>query len=188
MTGKEFDKLFEDQVTECRAVMTTKGSDYTDNLDRLSNFKVVGAMIGVDPKIVWAVYVSKHYLAIMNYCGRGKVESEAIEGRFTDLINYAHLGHALVVEEKQTPEPHEYDLWLAEQPAAAYEVSEQCAQTSDNIPAFPTFVGGLTEVPDEPKPSFDDLYDTFKQANGYDTPPDPPTLNLWERLKQLASS
>lgn len=47
---------------------------------------------------VWAVYFNKHVTAVLTFARTGKVESEAIRGRFLDIATYAILGAALADE------------------------------------------------------------------------------------------
>lgn len=81
-------------------ILKQKGADYTrHSADRLANFKRGAEGLGLSPLQVWAVYFSKHVDAIMSFVKTGKVESEAIEGRFDDAINYLYLGEALIREQ-----------------------------------------------------------------------------------------
>lgn len=96
MNNTDFNSVIAQQIDECYHVLKVKGNDYSDaEVDRLSNFKLVGSILGVDPKIIWAVYAMKHVVAIMKGMTTGKLESEPLEGRFTDLHNYLFLGKAL---------------------------------------------------------------------------------------------
>jgi hypothetical protein len=101
LTNEMFDDLVDQQIAACREMLTAKGIDYTDGNDRLYNFKVVGSMVGAAPELVWAIYWLKHVFAIAAFCGRERLESEPIEGRITDALNYLYLLRALV-EERRT--------------------------------------------------------------------------------------
>lgn len=86
-------------VAHCRDVFRAKGKDYTIGTgDALHNFRTVGEFLGVDPAQAWAVYFYKHIAAIFAYAKHGAVESEPIEGRIVDAINYLLLFHKLVLE------------------------------------------------------------------------------------------
>ena len=99
MNSKDFTELIDGQLAECRRVMKGKGFDYTaGDDDRLINFKNVGARIGLSPKQCWAVYFLKQVDSVLTVIKTGRSESEPIESRFTDIINYALLGLALFTE------------------------------------------------------------------------------------------
>jgi hypothetical protein len=80
--------------------MKTKGADYAGNGDELANFKQAASSYkGLTPFDVWYVYAYKHWCAIATFCSRrGQVESEPIEDRLADLINYLLLLNALAKE------------------------------------------------------------------------------------------
>jgi hypothetical protein len=77
-------------LAKCADTMILKGQDYTiGNADRLYNFKKVAELTGLSTRQVWSVYACKHLFAILNYVKtEGKSESEPIEGRIVDAINY----------------------------------------------------------------------------------------------------
>ena len=112
MNSKDFMELFEDTISECRDILTSKGQDYSDyEDDRLSNFKDVANLIPIQcphcnkvyklsPKIVWAIYFLKHVFAIMKWVGGAKLKSEGFSGRICDGTNYLSLGHGLYIEEE----------------------------------------------------------------------------------------
>jgi len=102
MTSEQFNSIVQQQMGLCQEILLAKGADYTDGGDRLSNFKLVADLVGVSPKVVWAIYWLKHVVAIANYCGRDHLESEPIDGRIADGINYLLLLAALVSEEAET--------------------------------------------------------------------------------------
>ena len=80
-------------------LLVRKGADYTRHSeDRLSNFKRNAEAIGLTPFQIWAVYAGKHWDAIMAFIKTGKTESEAIEGRLDDLVNYLYLLEALILD------------------------------------------------------------------------------------------
>ncbi len=100
MTKKDFDNFVTEKITRCLGVLTAKGHDYApEEEDRLSNFKLVGSRIGLQPIPIWYVYFMKHIIAIETMVKEGKLLSEDIEGRFTDAINYLLLGEALLIDE-----------------------------------------------------------------------------------------
>jgi len=94
---------FSSVVMACWKIYNHKGNDYTrgkGDIDRSDNFKVAAENNGITPFQAWGVYFYKHVAAIWRFLKDGKVESEPIEGRIYDVINYAILLVLLVNEEK----------------------------------------------------------------------------------------
>ncbi len=101
MSSKEFTDLVNAARARQDGLLLRKGADYTRHSDdRLSNFKRNAEALGLTPFQVWAVYFNKHIDAIMAFVKSGKAESEAIEGRLDDAINYLYLFEGLVQEAK----------------------------------------------------------------------------------------
>ena len=86
-------------ITECDRVLATKGRDYTQGEGRLKNFYRNGARLGIPARQVLGIYLNKHLDAIETFIKRGQVESEPIEGRIVDAINYLLLLAKMVREE-----------------------------------------------------------------------------------------
>ncbi len=100
MTNLEFSELMQRTFDDCAKISKAKGADYTKgSQDALANFKEAGAGIGADPLDVCWIFMNKHYQAITNYVKtKGKSESEPIEERIKDLINYLVLLQGLIIE------------------------------------------------------------------------------------------
>lgn len=79
----------------------TKGEEYSGDDDICKNFKDQAELLDVDPKLVWAIYVNKHWAAIMSHVKKGKVFSEPIEGRIDDVILYLLIYKALIKEKSK---------------------------------------------------------------------------------------
>lgn len=104
MTNEVFYQLMKDVFSKAEAIAKTKGADYTKGSeDALANFKEGGKDVAVEPiKVCW-IFMNKHYQAITNYVKtNGQSESEPIEERIKDAINYLVLMQALIVEKKET--------------------------------------------------------------------------------------
>ena|SRR6266478_4266282 len=85
----------------CVKLMSTKGKEYSlSGEDVNSNFKRTGNDIGLTAKQVLYIFMKKHFDAITNYIKTNKVESEAIEERIADLINYEFILASLIEEER----------------------------------------------------------------------------------------
>lgn len=102
MTNGEFKAVIEETYTACNKLIKEKGEDYTKgSLDILSYFKEASIESGIPPKKVLYVLMRKHWAAIGNYIKTdGKSQSEPIDGRIQDLINYLIFLRALNIENK----------------------------------------------------------------------------------------
>ena len=99
MKLEEFEQLLKEEVLpECMKIMDSKGLAYSGQEDKLGNFKRIAKMAGVSAKLVWFVYFCKHVDAIASFVRDEYKDSESIEGRLNDVINYGFLGHGLVRE------------------------------------------------------------------------------------------
>ena len=109
MTSTEFDQLVQGARERQDQLLKVKGDDYTRHEDdRLSNFKRSGASIGLSPIQVWAIFINKHIDAVMAFVKTGRTESESIQGRLDDIVNYCYLGEALVRETRETAPTSQY--------------------------------------------------------------------------------
>lgn len=101
MTNKDFYELMDETFSEALVIAKAKGEDYTKGnaLDALISFKEAGADVDVNAlKTCW-IFMNKHYAAITNYVKTGgKSESEPIDMRIKDMINYLVLLLALIKE------------------------------------------------------------------------------------------
>jgi hypothetical protein len=98
MTTSEFSDFLNGFQKNMEDLLVSKGADYSNNNDRLSNFKEQAKLLGVPPRVIWAVYCHKHIDAMDRWVREGKISSEPIHSRFLDLANYAVLGAALAAE------------------------------------------------------------------------------------------
>ena len=98
------DPHFRKIMLQCWEIYNRKGADYTigqAEQDRLHNFRTAAEAAGITMMQAWYVYFYKHCAATAAYVKTGKVESEGIEGRLLDIINYAILGLKILEEQKQ---------------------------------------------------------------------------------------
>lgn len=97
------DPDFRMMLLSCDEIAKVKGHDYTQGSpNRLKNFDDAAARLGLRPEQVLAVYMNKHWSAIETFLKKGKVESEPIEGRIADMINYLLLLSKMVARDKKT--------------------------------------------------------------------------------------
>lgn len=98
-------KLLLNQTTDRLLQLTeTKGHEYAHDADQLANFRRLGAILRLDPRVVLYVYLVKHLDAIAHYIGSVQNDqamacSEPIDGRIDDAILYLILLKALIMDE-----------------------------------------------------------------------------------------
>lgn len=103
------DPDFRSVLEECDRVLKSKGNDYTQrqpgDKGRLKNFYRNGERLGLPAVKILALYLNKHLDAIETFVRHGQVESEPIEGRIVDAVNYLLLLAKLVrVEARENSE------------------------------------------------------------------------------------
>jgi hypothetical protein len=110
MDSKKFDRFCELLLEKAKQVRDVKGKDYSRKNDRLSNFKIRAEHAGISPMQVWSIYTGKGLDAIDSFVKTGKLESESLDQRFVDAINYLLLGAALIHEEGHCEMVNENDF------------------------------------------------------------------------------
>jgi len=100
MDNRAFSIVFDECVQELRALGRLKGGEYSQDGDRLSNFKQNGERFGIHPLQTWAIYVAKHQDAIDTFirdviAGKTRERAESIESRALDIALYMILFVAL---------------------------------------------------------------------------------------------
>lgn len=93
---------FDELLTKCFDILKVKGGDYTiGSKDRLHNFRTVAEFTGLSMYQVLSVYFYKHVAAVFAFLkSGGQSESEPIEGRMADVINYMLLMNLMVREKR----------------------------------------------------------------------------------------
>lgn len=91
---------FSQCLQECDAILEKKGHDYTQGESgargRLKNFYRNAEKRKTTAYKVLQGYVTKHWDALETFFEQGQVESEPIEGRIADVINYMLLLYMMV--------------------------------------------------------------------------------------------
>lgn len=94
------DPDFIELMKDCDEVLRTKGNDYTQGNDgaygTLKSFFVSAEDIDLPPYKVLYVLLAKHLAAIKSFIKRGQVESEPIEQRIVDAVNYLFLLYKMI--------------------------------------------------------------------------------------------
>ena len=88
------DPFIDEMLAKCIKTLEVKGNDYTSGAgqkDRLFNFREGAKKFKITQQQVLGVYLWKHLAAIDRYIAEGRVESEPIETRVMDAINYLLL-------------------------------------------------------------------------------------------------
>ena len=103
MTQKEFNKLNKALTYKAAEIMKGKGPEYTDSSDDiLDNFKSTGERLNISALKVWGIFMDKQCSSVFAHINNCSLkESEPIDSRFADIINYCHLGMALFKERKK---------------------------------------------------------------------------------------
>lgn len=100
MIQAEIQKILSDSFNKCSDILKSKGKDYTNgNDDGLVNFKQIATQFKIKPDLALGIFMNKHYSAIQTYILTGQVESEPIQERITDMINYLVLLRCLIIDE-----------------------------------------------------------------------------------------
>lgn len=103
MKEKEFQSIFNDQVTYCEQMLFRKGLEYAIENDRLHNFKVAAALQGETQIQALGGMMAKHIVSIYDMIGSNKTYStEMWDEKIGDAINYLILLKAILIEENTT--------------------------------------------------------------------------------------
>lgn len=98
------DDFFARKFADAMELIRAKNADYSQGEqkgDRIAAFRRIARDINITMEQAWAVFCQKHWGAVMKYIKQGTVESEPIEGRITDIINYMILLSAIIADGKK---------------------------------------------------------------------------------------
>jgi len=90
------ERLTDEFFVECRSILEKKGKDYSPDDEAFGEIIKMARATNTSPEQVMFIYMFKHWSAIQSYVKRGRVESEEIHGRLSDLANYAALMSAFI--------------------------------------------------------------------------------------------
>jgi len=102
MTYKQREQIFKNIWDKCAEIRKTKGTDYSGNIDVLSNFKKSGAKYNISPEKALLILMDKHFQAIESYVNSGHLQGEGVEEKIIDQINYLGLLLCLIKENAWT--------------------------------------------------------------------------------------
>jgi hypothetical protein len=114
MKVKELLELHEDTCAKAREIMAAKNNDYTGGkqaTDALANFKTATAL-GLHPVTGLLLRAQDKLMRIRSFVADGelRVTGETVTDACDDLLNYAILCKALLIEEAQQQPPHYPDF------------------------------------------------------------------------------
>jgi len=100
MKSEELYQLINGELLpKCMNIMKSKGEAYSGKEDKLGNFKRCAKLSGTSIEKAWFIYFVKHFDALSSYIRGEYNDSEPIEGRIQDLINYLFLLYGIIKEE-----------------------------------------------------------------------------------------
>jgi hypothetical protein len=98
------DAVFANRFADCIDMLKSKNADYSQGEqkgDRIAAFRRISRDVNISMKQAWAVFCQKHWGAVMKFVKDNTVESEPIDGRINDIINYMVLLGAIINDEKE---------------------------------------------------------------------------------------
>src|SRR5882757_1783035 len=102
MTQSDFIKCMQVLDDLCNDITTAKRSEYIESSpDVLANFYFIANEMNLSTYQVLYVYLRKHFSSIATFCRTNEANSEPIERRIADAINFLRLLYALIEDRKQ---------------------------------------------------------------------------------------
>lgn len=98
------DEVFAKRFADCIDLIKAKNSDYTQGTaerDRIAHFREAARDLELPMLKIWQVFVRKHWAAVQKFANGGNLESEPIDGRINDIINYMVLLGAIIEDGKK---------------------------------------------------------------------------------------
>jgi hypothetical protein len=100
MTSEQFENYARSLIQRADLIWQKKVNSYTGGaIDPLENFKVLGKMLGLDPKVVACVYLTKHIFSLCTQARGGEDGGEGYRERCADAVNFLRVVYALAGEE-----------------------------------------------------------------------------------------
>lgn len=100
MNSQELYDLIDNVIySECRKIMKGKGESYSGLKDKLGNFKRTAELADNPILKVWLTFFVKHFDSVCSYVRGEYNDTEPIEGRFYDMINYCCLALGIIKEQ-----------------------------------------------------------------------------------------
>lgn len=100
MTLEQQQHHFERMINKMAEIMMSKGDDYANN-DRLSNFKLAGAISGISAEVNCLSLIATKVARLGNLLNsKEKPNNESIRDSVLDLANYAILLDMILSEKR----------------------------------------------------------------------------------------
>ena len=108
MKRKDYEKLMDKEIfAEIKKTAKIAGVEYANYEDGVydevfDNFIRHGQALGLDRKMIWAIYFNKHSDAVLRYIKENGAneQREDIRGRIIDMILYLSLLYGMISEDK----------------------------------------------------------------------------------------
>ena len=106
MTSEKFDEIVESRLEKCRGVLAKKGVEYSQDSDRLSNFKRAADFECEEPEMALRGMLTKHIVSVYDMVDNIEFDDvlppkELLSEKITDCINYLMLLEALIEERRE---------------------------------------------------------------------------------------
>jgi hypothetical protein len=120
MTQDEFRTAVQDFFISAERELVRKNADYAPGSNPFEAFDEAARMLGLSREQVWAVFYMKHVQALVRWIAEGRLTTESIESRLTDLSTYPAILAAMIQDSGGTDEtrptgdpghPNEDRLW-----------------------------------------------------------------------------
>ena len=103
---ERYRRLLDETFQEILKLSSLKGGEYSGDDDRLAHVRRNALAAETTMELVWRIYASKHWDAIMQYekdlrTGRTRTRLESISGRVDDMIVYLILFKAMLAEREE---------------------------------------------------------------------------------------
>lgn len=108
MTLEEQEKTFDEFVSKMKQTMLKKGNDYSDQ-DRLSNFKLAGAITGIGAELNCLNLIATKVARLGQLLNGKTPNNESVEDSLLDLANYTLLLH-MILEERSSSYSKYYEM------------------------------------------------------------------------------
>lgn len=100
MTNERFNDIVKEQLTRCVDTLCIKGDEYGEDFDRLSHFKVAGALQKRRPEDALVGMMCKHIVSVVEMSRTpGYFTEDQWNEKIGDSINYLLLLSALIRED-----------------------------------------------------------------------------------------
>jgi hypothetical protein len=109
MDNKTFEKIVKNRLEQCEETLNIKGNEYSNESDRLHNFKDAAKFLGCSPEKALLGMFVKHLVSVKDIIENINIwqdtgyipDEKLIAEKFGDTINYILLLEALIEERRK---------------------------------------------------------------------------------------